>query len=98
MKPLPISVTLKWTPLLLGLFLRLLFLFIAPPEALYSTGRIHDAPFPGHERVALAAQFDLDDLPRGSRGDSIATRAYDLRVRKILGMNLLFHDTNQRRR
>jgi len=72
-------------------FLRLTFNLIALLESLDAPGRIQHAPLAREERVAVAANFDLELLPGGTRGESIPAGADYLGISIVLWMNFLFH-------
>ena len=66
--------------------------YLVPPlEALHPPGCVHYPLLPGEERMALAANLDLERWPGGSGGKSITTGTNRLGIGVILGMDLLFH-------
>jgi hypothetical protein len=67
-------------------------------KSFYSSGCIHHFPFTGEERMAFAAQLDVKLFFGGTGGKDIAAGAYNLRIRKIFGVNFLFHLIAQRKR
>jgi hypothetical protein len=67
--------------------------FIAFLKPLDATGGIQHTPLAGKERVAIAANLDLEQLFRRASSEPVSAGANNFGIGIVLGMNLLFHIT-----
>ena len=64
---------------------------VASFESLYSSAGIHYPPLTGKERMALAAQLNLQCLLGGAGGKGVAAGTDHLGIFMVGGVNLVLH-------